>query len=86
MIRQFYRDKIKGVGRMAEECRWVEDDEAIWNTDCDNEFVFIDSGPKENSMRFCCYCGKPLVAKSAGDMNDGPAETDDWTGPIAGNH
>jgi hypothetical protein len=41
-------------------CEWKEDDEGTWFTSCDNAFVFTDSGPTENGMKFCCYCGKPL--------------------------
>ena len=47
------------------ECRWTEDDDGIWQTDCGEAFTFIDAGPKENSMRYCCYCGKQLVERKA---------------------
>ncbi len=43
------------------QCRWTEDpDDGYWETNCGNHFEFIDGGPKENSMRFCCYCGAEL--------------------------
>ena len=48
----------------VETCAWVVDDATdgeIWESDCDNAFVFEDGGPKDNSMKFCCYCGKSLV-------------------------
>jgi hypothetical protein len=49
--------------RQHEICRWREDvDAELWTTDCGNTFCFIDAGPKENGMTFCCYCGKKLKA------------------------
>jgi hypothetical protein len=45
---------------MTEVCRWHEDNEGNWQTDCDNLFTFIEGGPSDNGMKFCCYCGKPL--------------------------
>lgn len=45
-------------------CVWAEDGDGVWNTECGEAFVFIDSGPKENSMRFCCYCGLALEEKA----------------------
>ena len=52
------------------ECEWREDSDGIWQTGCGMEFVFIDSGPKENRLLFCCYCGKSLRSKSASDVTD----------------
>lgn len=46
-------------------CTWTEDDNGVYNTSCDESFIFIDAGPTENEMKFCCYCGKPLVAVPA---------------------
>ena len=42
-------------------CHWTEDSDGNYDTDCDQEFCMIGGTPKENGMRFCCYCGKPLV-------------------------
>lgn len=41
-------------------CAWTEDEDGNWDTDCGDKFVFTESGPTDNGMRFCCYCGKPL--------------------------
>lgn len=41
-------------------CRWRQDNNGIWETSCGNAFEFNANGPKENRMRFCCYCGKLL--------------------------
>ena len=46
-------------------CTWTEDDDtdnSIWDTACGEAFVFTDGGPEDNDIRFCCYCGKKLVA------------------------
>lgn len=48
---------------MSEGCNWTEDWEGNWNTECGEMFVFIDGGPEENRIRFCCYCGKPIVVQ-----------------------
>jgi hypothetical protein len=43
-----------------ETCTWKQDVNGDYDTDCGDMFTFIDSGPKENHMKFCCYCGKPI--------------------------
>ena len=53
----------------AGKCTWGQysyagNDNGNWQTDCENEFCFIDGGPTDNGMKFCCYCGKRLVEKS----------------------
>lgn len=47
---------------MNDECRWAEDDDGGWETSCGHAFEFIEFGPTENGMKFCCYCGKILLA------------------------
>ena len=42
-------------------CRWTEDPDGFWETDCGNAHAFNDGGPDENQFRFCPYCGKTLV-------------------------
>lgn len=39
-------------------CVWQGDDN--WNTGCGHHFIIIDGGPTDNSMKFCCYCGKAI--------------------------
>jgi hypothetical protein len=41
-------------------CAWTDDGEA-WATGCGQLFCLNDGGPTENDMRWCCFCGKPLV-------------------------
>lgn len=44
-------------------CYWTEGFYGVWVTDCDNGFQFSSDGPKQNSFRFCPYCGKPLKVR-----------------------
>ena len=43
------------------ECRWTDDGDGNWATECDHLFTFNDGPPSENEARFCCYCGGSLV-------------------------
>lgn len=45
----------------AEEiCVWREE-EWGWQTGCGHSFSLNEGTPSQNFMRFCCYCGLPLV-------------------------
>jgi hypothetical protein len=49
----------------VEPCLWREESDGfeslgIWHTECENAFQLSEGTPSENSMRYCCYCGKPL--------------------------
>ena len=47
-------------------CTWTQQDHEggdSWETDCGNAFWLDGGPPSENSMRFCCYCGRPLAEK-----------------------
>jgi len=50
---------------MADVCSWVQEDDewGYYETDCGETFVMIDGTPADNSMKYCCYCGKQLVGK-----------------------
>lgn len=43
-------------------CVWHNDPETdnSWGTSCRHLFEIYDGTPTENSMTFCCYCGKPI--------------------------
>lgn len=44
-------------------CKWIEDeDDGAWDTSCGKRFLITEGTPEENGMKFCCYCGKPLVS------------------------
>lgn len=44
-------------------CEWRGEDydSDEWVTSCKKSFCLMEGTPAENDMRFCCYCGKPLV-------------------------
>lgn len=45
----------------AEPCWWLEDDCGTWDTACGHSFEFTADGPHENTFKFCCFCGNPLM-------------------------
>lgn len=53
-------------------CQWFEDgDGGPWETKCGHHFEIIEGTPSENSMRYCCFCGKPLVEVPYDEAEDG---------------
>lgn len=44
----------------AGECTWTEDPEGYWSTSCGRSWTFIEGGPRENCVRYCHGCGKPV--------------------------
>lgn len=44
-------------------CTWSQDGagEVAWDTSCHGRFLLNEGTPHENSMVFCCYCGKSLI-------------------------
>lgn len=43
-------------------CQWIEDgDSQSWETKCGHNFDINVGTPSENDMRYCCFCGRPLV-------------------------
>ena len=51
------RERTNGV------CNWKMDYEGNYQTDCDQMFFFVDDAgtATENQVKFCGYCGRPLV-------------------------
>lgn len=43
------------------ECRWKEDADGIYQTECGHSFFFDTDGASENGCKFCCYCGASLI-------------------------
>ena len=41
-------------------CKWSEDSDGNWDTECEEMFIFNDGTPSENKCRFCPYCGKNI--------------------------
>lgn len=52
---------------IGDKCRWREDEDGNWHTDCENVHVVIEGTPSDNHMRFCCYCGANLKQKRHND-------------------
>lgn len=47
-------------------CQWAEDaDGSAWETSCRKRFLLNDGGPADNGLKFCPFCGKPLVEVTA---------------------
>jgi hypothetical protein len=44
-------------------CTWTrgEYEDTVWETSCSQLFILDDGTPADNDMKFCAYCGKPLV-------------------------
>lgn len=53
------------MGRNYTTCKWEQEDDwhnsALWHTECNEIHEIITDTPEENKMKFCCYCGRPLV-------------------------
>jgi hypothetical protein len=56
----------RALQRAAEKsiryCEWrlSDPDEGTWSTSCMCDFAILCGTPKQNDMRFCCYCGDPI--------------------------
>lgn len=55
-------EEMNGIGTVKFEpkCRWTEDDEGIWYTECGNAHEFMTDSPTENKYKFCPYCGREI--------------------------
>lgn len=47
----------------ANHCIWEKatTDYSIYDTSCTHTHQFFSGTPKNNSYKFCPYCGKPLI-------------------------
>lgn len=45
---------------MSDVCKWTEDDDGNWVTECGNMHEFTVGGPDENEYIYCPYCGKSM--------------------------
>jgi hypothetical protein len=62
---------------MTDKCKWAEWATVIgeptnnYDTSCGKTFTLNEGTPKDNSMEFCCFCGKPIeVAACYADIED----------------
>jgi hypothetical protein len=55
---------LPGIGKVncysVKSCTWKEDDDGNWATKCGNLYVTNYGTPRENKMKFCCFCGNKL--------------------------
>lgn len=57
----------------SDDCTWTQDaswDGGPWDTSCGNAFEINEGKPSDNHMKFCCYCGKPLIENVYVDSDD----------------
>jgi len=54
---------VRERNEIINPCVWEEDCDGNWETSCDQTFCLDHGCPSENGMKYCCYCGKPLVEK-----------------------
>ena len=47
--------------KQIETCNWEQQEDGYWETDCGESFDIFNGTPIENSMNYCCYCGKSLA-------------------------
>lgn len=46
---------------MEETCKWKNKNNEIWDSECNERFIFNCDTPLENGFKFCPYCGKKLI-------------------------
>jgi membrane protease subunit (stomatin/prohibitin family) len=58
LLEQLLREKLNPT-----TCTWTrgEYEDTVWATSCSQLFILDDGTPADNDMKFCPYCGKPLV-------------------------
>ena len=52
---------------IPQPCAWTVDRDEVWQSACGGEFTLNDGTPTDNSMRFCCHCGAPLITADRPD-------------------
>ena len=63
------RNALESAGDGAPvHCEWFEDDDG-WHGSCGKEWEFIYDGPKENGLKFCMNCGKPVTVEDSESDN-----------------
>ena len=48
----------------GDECEWVRDEENCYDTSCGNVFQLMDGTPKENTFKYCLYCGGKITEQA----------------------
>jgi len=47
----------RGGEVVRKSCKWTENSDGVYETECDQAFEFIAGYLQENKFRFCPYCG-----------------------------
>jgi hypothetical protein len=50
-------------GQTGDPCRWTENADGVWVTDCGHMFELTDGTPSDNKLVFCAYCGRKLTQR-----------------------
>jgi hypothetical protein len=45
---------------MGRLCKWSQNENGAFQTECGNVFELTHGAPPDNGMRFCCYCGDAI--------------------------
>jgi len=53
-------ERILGGPDLVPTCKWSENEDGAWETDCNEIFEFTNDGdgPTANGFRHCPYCGR----------------------------
>ena len=47
----------------SKKCNWSEDEDGVWETECNEAFCFENGSPHENKANFCPFCGGILIER-----------------------
>jgi hypothetical protein len=51
------------MNKATEVCIWKQDEDGVYQSGCGDAWVFEDGTPADNHVRFCPFCGLPLVVE-----------------------
>lgn len=60
VIGRYLVDRGAVVSLTVGVCNWEADEDGFWGTSCHNYFTYEEDGPRENSAKFCQFCGKHI--------------------------
>lgn len=58
------------------KCIWTQESDPevfpdLWRTNCENSFYLDAALPSDNHMKYCCYCGKPIIETDNNKLVEG---------------
>lgn len=63
-------EKLKEVSPSVTKCRWVLDDDGVYQTSCDGAWELTTGNLSDNGVKFCPYCGGQ-IAQALKGVEDG---------------